>query len=126
MYLPVHASFRMCDIWRSFIAQKCLWELGEGVTFHSPSEVFQDRNEHDLIKDLEDEMSGYKYNDTIVEILSNLVLKPGEENICENLLTCYQAIVDKGILPEMEIRSLTHWIKDYKNAINESIIAKSA
>lgn len=113
LYLPVYSTMRMTDIWRSFIAQKCLWELGEGVTFHSPSEVFQDRNEHDLIKDFADEIPGYLHNDEIVEILSHLILKPGEENICENLLTCYQAIVDKNILPEMEIRSVKKWIKDY-------------
>jgi len=31
MYLPIKASFRMTDIYRSFVAQRCLWELGEGV-----------------------------------------------------------------------------------------------
>lgn len=117
MYLPVYSTFRMCDIWRSFVAQRCLWEIGEGVTFHSPAEVFQDRNKHDLLKDFADEVSGYLNNDAIVEILSNLKLKVSEENMCENLLTCYQAIVDKNILPEMEIRSVKAWIEDYGNAV---------
>lgn len=116
MYLPVHASFRMTDIYRSFVAQRCLWEISEGVTFHSPSEVFQDRNEHDLLKDFEDEISGYLNNDKIVQILSDLKLKSGVEYVCENLLACYQAIVDNGILPEIEIESVKAWIKDYENA----------
>lgn len=115
MYLPVYASFRMTDIWRSFVAQRCLWEINDGVTFHSPSEVFQDRNEHDLLKDFEDEIPGYLKNDLIVETFSGLKLKSGEENICENMLTCYQSIVDKEILPEMEIRSLKSWIKEYNS-----------
>jgi hypothetical protein len=117
MYLPVHATFRMCDIWRSFIAQKCLWQIGEGVTFHSPSEVFQDRNEHDLLKDFEDEIPGYLKNDLIVEILSSLKLKQGEENMCDNLLKCYHALVEKNILPLQEISSVIEWITDYENAI---------
>lgn len=117
MYLPVYSSFRMTDIWRSFVGQRCLWELNEGVTFHSPSEVYQDRNEHDLLADFKDEIPGYLNNDLIVETLSALKLKQGEEHTCENMLTCYQAIVDKGILPEMEIRSLKAWIRDYENAI---------
>lgn len=116
MYLPVNASFRMTDIWRSFVGQRCLWEIGEGVTFHSPSEVFQDRNEHDLLKDFEDEIPGYLNNDKIVDILSELKLKSGIENICDNMRTCYQAIVDQNILPEMEMRSLNSWIKDYEAA----------
>lgn len=113
MYLPVYASFRMTDIWRSFVGQRCLWELGEGVTFHSPSEVFQDRNEHDLLKDFEDEIPGYLLNDRIVEILGELKLKQGQEFVCNNMLTCYQAIVDDGILPAKEIKSLKKWVKDY-------------
>lgn len=115
MYLPMNASFRMTDIWRSFIAQRCLWELGEGVTFHSPSEVFQDRNEHDLLKDFEDEVSGYLNNDKIVEILSDLELKQGQEYVCENLLACYVALVENGILPQAEIDSVKTWIKCYEN-----------
>jgi hypothetical protein len=35
LYLPSHCSFRMTDIWRSFVAQRCLWELGQGLVFHA-------------------------------------------------------------------------------------------
>ena len=35
MYLPSHCTFRMTDIWRSFIAQRCLWEFGCGLVFHT-------------------------------------------------------------------------------------------
>lgn len=117
MYLPVTATFRMCDIWRSFIAQRCLWEIGETVTFHSPAEVYQDRNEHDLLKDFEDEIPGYLLNDKIVRILSDLTLKQGEEYVCENMLTCYDALVKNEILPYREILSVTKWIRDYETII---------
>lgn len=115
MYLPVTASFRMTDIWRSFIAQRCLWEIGEGITFHSPSEVFQERNAHDWLKDFEDEVPGYLKNGLIVEILSELKLKAGEEFVCENLLTCYQSLVEENILKEKEITSVNAWVKDYEH-----------
>jgi hypothetical protein len=36
LYIPSYCSFRMCDIWKSFVAQRCLWELNLGVAFHSP------------------------------------------------------------------------------------------
>lgn len=109
MYLPIHASFRMTDIWRSFVAQRCLWELGEGVTFHSPSEVYQDRNEHDLLKDFESEIPGYLHNDLIVKTLNDLTLNG---DICSNLLECYRALVKEEILPMEEVRSVRNWIKD--------------
>lgn len=114
MYLPITATFRMTDIYRSFVAQKCLWTLGEGVTFHSPSEVFQDRNEHDLMKDFADEVHGYLNVDKIVELLGALSLKQGEENTCDNLLKCYEELVINNILPIDELFSVKQWIKDYE------------
>lgn len=113
LYLPVHATFRMTDIWRSFVAQRCLWEIGDGVTFHSPSEVYQERNPHDLLKDFADEIPGYLNNDRIVEILTDLTLSG---DICDNMATCYQALVYNNILPEEELESLNQWVNDYKNA----------
>lgn len=119
LYLPIHATFRMTDIWRSFVAQRCLWEIGEGVTFHSPSEVFQDRNEHDLMKDFQDEIPGYLHNDKIVEILSSLKLKEGQQYMCDNLFTCYAALINNNILPKEEILSVRAWIKDYENVATD-------
>jgi hypothetical protein len=116
MYLPIYSTFRMTDIWRSLVAQRCLWELGEGVTFHSPSEVFQDRNEHDLLKDFEDEIPGYLNNNKIVEALEATALMPWEDSILENLFRCYNTLVKKGFLPLKELTSLDKWIEDYEYA----------
>ena len=91
MYLPFHCPFRMTDIWRSFIAQRCLWEFAEGVVFH-PAEVDQERNTHDLMKDFADEVSGYLKNTRIVEILGGLSLKAGPQSVTENLFKCYEAL----------------------------------
>jgi hypothetical protein len=115
MYLPVNCSFRMTDIWRSFVAQRCLWEIGQGVTFHSPSEVYQERNEHDLMKDFKDEVPGYLYNEEIVQLLGQLELTQGKEYICENLSRCYEWLVAKDIFPVTELQSIYAWIKDYEN-----------
>ena len=53
MYLPSRVSFRMTDIWRGFVAQRCLWELGKGIVFHA-AEVVQRRNPHALLRDFAD------------------------------------------------------------------------
>jgi len=112
MYLPVNCSFRMTDIWRSFIAQRCLWEIGQGVTFHSPSEVYQERNKHDLMKDFKDEVPGYLQNERIVGILGSTKLT---NNITDNLMICYTELVLHGIFPDDELYSVRAWIKDYEN-----------
>jgi hypothetical protein len=36
LYLPSYCSFRMTDIWRSFVAQRIAWENGWAVLFKSP------------------------------------------------------------------------------------------
>ncbi len=109
MYLPVYATFRMTDIWRSFVAQRCLWKMGKGIVFHSPSEVYQDRNPHDLIKDFEDEVDGYLNNHKIVEALTKLELG---ENIFDNMVLCYYELVELGVLPEKELKHLNQWMND--------------
>jgi len=114
MYLPAKATFRMTDIWRSFVAQRCLWEINDGVTFHSPAEVFQERNPHDLIKDFVDEVDGYINNEKIVEILAKLNLNKGLESVCDNMYTCYEALVKAELLHFSELDLLQSWIDEYK------------
>jgi hypothetical protein len=114
MYLPSYCSFRMTDIWRSFIAQRCLWELGRGLVFHSP-EVVQERNIHILLKDFEGEVPGYTQNESIVRCLENLQLKGGPENVLSNLIKCYEAMIAAGYFPQKEMELVQAWAKDLTN-----------
>ena len=93
LYLPSHCSFRMTDIWRSFIAQRIAWTCGWYILFHSP-DVRQERNQHNLLKDFEDEISGYLNNARIRGMLEDLDLKSGKENIPENLVRCYRMMTE--------------------------------
>lgn len=111
LYLPSYCSFRMTDIWRSFVAQRCLWELGYGVVFHAP-EVFQKRNYHNLMKDFEDEMEGYVNNKKIGTVLSKLSLKSGKDNIRENMCRCYESLISEGFFPKYELTLVKAWLED--------------
>jgi hypothetical protein len=111
LYLPSYATFRMTDIWRSFVAQRCLWEIGRGVVFHSPSEVMQKRNEHDLMKDFEDEVPGYLANEKIAAVLEGLSLRPGIGAITDNLMACYETLVGR-FLPVDELHTVRAWVRD--------------
>lgn len=71
LYVPSYCSFRMCDIWKSFVAQRCLWELGTGIVFHPP-EVDQARNPHNLMRDFSDEVPGYEQNYRLIECLESV------------------------------------------------------
>jgi hypothetical protein len=111
LYLPSHCSFRMTDIWRSFVAQRIAWENGWCVLFHGPT-VQQERNEHDLMQDFAGEVPGYLHNRRIVETLEALELRPGRAHISHNLELCYRALVELGAVDHAELNLLRAWLSD--------------
>jgi hypothetical protein len=112
MYLPSYCSFRMTDIWRSFIAQRIAWTCDWPILFHS-STVFQERNQHSLIKDFSDEISGYLNNHKIVNDLMSLDLPRGEKNILDNMRRCYGKLIDSKIIEEDEMDLVNLWLNNF-------------
>lgn len=112
LYLPSFCTFRMTDIWRSFIAQRIMWECNWGLMFHDAT-VWQERNEHSLIKDFEQEVPGYINNNKIKTILESLNLKHGKDQICDNMQVCYEALVKNRIISnDKELDLLSAWLDD--------------
>ena len=106
LYLPCHVPFRMTDIWRSFVAQKVLWQDNEGVAFIGPN-VVQERNPHDFFKDFKDEILGYLHNHEIRANLDSLSLdgmSPGAQ-----LVACYQAMQSIGVVESREFDVIGEW-----------------
>lgn len=114
LYLPSRCSFRMTDIWRSFVAQRCLWELGFGLVFHAP-EMVQERNEHDLLRDFRDEVPGYLGNEEIARLLSGLPLGGGKGAVLDNLVLCYEGLQKGGFLPAEERELVRAWAADIES-----------
>jgi hypothetical protein len=111
LYLPSYCSFRMTDIWRSFIAQRIAWECDWHILFNQ-STVWQERNDHNLLKDFEDEIPGYLHNGQIVAALKDLRLQGGSESIPANMHLCYQTIIDMGLIGPEEMPLLEAWFMD--------------
>lgn len=114
LYLPSYCSFRMTDIWRSFVTQRIAWTCGWPILFHNAT-VWQERNEHNLLRDFSDEISGYLNNANIAEKLEQLDLPSGPENIAANLLTCYSTLIEMGLIKEEEMILLQAWIDDWRS-----------
>ena len=119
MYLPSFVSFRMTDIWRSFVAQRCLWAMGANLVFDD-ADVFQERNPHNLMRDFLDEVSGYLNNDNIVDALGRLELSPGVDQVIANLVSCYNTLVSIGVVPDKELPLVAAWVEDCKRLQDES------
>jgi len=111
LYLPSYCSFRMTDIWRSFIAQRILWTCKANIAFYSPT-VKQYRNQHDIMNDFQKELNGYLRNEEFMNILLALELNLGEEYMSENLYKCYERLIKEGFFEVNELKLLEEWLKD--------------
>lgn len=111
LYLPAYCSFRMTDIWRSFVAQRIAWENNWHILFEEAT-VWQERNQHNLLRDFEEEIPGYLNNAKIADTLGKLTLKSGTENLGDNLISCYQALIDLKLVGEQEMPLLKAWLAD--------------
>jgi hypothetical protein len=111
LYLPYHCSFRMTDIWRSFVAQRLMWTCGWNLLFHGPT-VWQDRNEHSLMRDFADEVPGYLNNDRIRGTLEDLDLDSGVQALSANLFKAYDALIKLEVVGADERGLVDAWRAD--------------
>ena len=111
MYQPATPMFREADIVRSMVITRILWENNAQVMFHSPN-VYQERNEHDLILDLREEVRLYSYVKEISKKLEDLDLSSGYGNLFECMKKCYEVFVFYGIIQNQEFGLIESWFND--------------
>lgn len=109
-YLPSTVSFRFTDILRGYIAQRCFWEHNKLLGFTSPN-AYQERNEHDLMKDFKSEIPCYLEANRLIKILDKANLSTDYE---QNLITIYTALYQNDIVEKKELEILENWLQDLK------------
>jgi hypothetical protein len=111
LYLPCFVSFRMTDIWRSFVAQAALWRCGSRICFKSPT-VEQIRNEHDLMKDFADEVVGYLGNRRIGIALAEASAKiPAGISLSDVAIELWKSLEAIDVIPAKEMRIILAWFE---------------
>jgi len=101
MYLPVSVTFRYTDILRGFIALYQLWKNNKTIKFTFPTAI-QDRNEHDLNKDYESEVSMYNTAELVIELLNN--------NKNATIQEMYSILEQNNIVDKTELDVLNEWM----------------
>lgn len=114
LYLPAFCTFRMTDIWRSFVAQRIAWTCDWKILFHNAT-MFQERNDHILLRDFAEEIPGYLNNSAICAVLQETKLKNGAEHMHSNMRLCYEALVAKNYIDNAELKLLDAWLADVSN-----------
>ncbi len=110
---------RYDDIWCSYLMRAVMDVFGWHVTYGYPA-VRQDRNQHDLLKDLDNEMLGYRRTDDLCRVLRECVAVLEVELEDGHTLTPWDAwkelvenISDRcAWLPHITINTLRAWARD--------------
>ncbi len=108
LYLPVTVSFRFTDILRGYIAQRLIWQQGMHLGFLS-SNARQLRNEHDLMRDFEQEIECYLHVKPVIKALEDLKLTSSAR---DNLWLVYTRLVDDELVKKEELNYLQMWLED--------------
>lgn len=111
MYLPSCCTFRATDIWRGLVAQRVAWAHGWCV-LHDEASVWQDRNEHSLMRDFEQEVPVYVHTRAIAQRLERLALSSAVGDCGRNLAACYEELVRGGYVGADELRLVEAWLAD--------------
>jgi hypothetical protein len=105
---------RFDDIWASYVARAVMDYIGYYVYYGEPL-VRQDRNVHNLAKDLRGELLGYERTFQLTELLRTIPLK-SESSTHFNILNLaeqiYYKLADVQWLPLKTRRSFIAWMTD--------------
>ncbi|KAF4649022.1 hypothetical protein FOZ61_001825 [Perkinsus olseni] len=101
LYLPVTVHGRVSDIWRSFVLQRLLWDLGASVAVAGGTWVRQLRNSHDYLADFIAEDDVYKKSEAMMKFLAEWV--PTSGTLPARLEEVYVELYRRGFVEEDEV-----------------------
>lgn len=116
LYLPATTSFRFTDILRGYIAQRLMWNEQLYLGFTSAT-GYQERNEHDLMKDFGEEVECYLKVKPVVSLLESFT---AQSDPLENLENVYQLFVEHGLVKTSELAIFQAWKVDFQNMVTSS------
>lgn len=108
LYLPATVSMRFSDILRGLVAQRLMWEKDLRAGFMH-AVVYQERNDHDLMKDFKDEIDCYLNVKKIVDLLDKTDF---DNDLKDNLLQAYEILGENGFTGNEEPHYVRAWIDD--------------
>ena len=112
---------RYDDIIMSYIARVVMDHIGRAVSYGHPS-TFSDRNDHDVLVDLEKEIYGYKLQRELIAILREVADELTEEvdtdvDVISLLDVVYERVSE--LLPPETVAANLAWIADVHTAMKE-------
>lgn len=109
---------RYDDIWASYIARRVMDHLGWHVRYGNPV-TFSERNEHDLITDLERELYGYRYTSQFAQTLRDIDISHTNSVLDALDVIFNRFIAADTVTPPRMIDTCFAWLHDVEIAMKE-------
>jgi len=109
LLLPVTVHGRVSDIWRSYLTEKLLWDIGQVVGFTLPH-VVHDRVAHDYLKDFQSESDLYLKSHAMVSFLAKWT--SDAPTLVERLEQLWAALYSRGFVELGDLQLAQAWIRD--------------
>lgn len=109
---------RYDDIWASYLAQRVMEHLGWVVRFGNPL-VRQERNPHNLVRDLDQEMYGYRHTGDVTAALRDVTLTTTD--VIECLRECFTGVRSLTTVPRQTSDSWMAWLEDLTTLTREKV-----
>lgn len=109
LLLPVTVHGRVSDIWRSYLTQKLLWDVGQVLSFTNPH-VVHDRVAHDYLKDFQSEQDLYLKSTAMVAFLARW--QSDAPTLVERLEQLWAALYSRGFVEHGDLLLAQAWIRD--------------
>jgi hypothetical protein len=112
LYLPVTSTFRMTDIWRGILVSGYLRRENLSTAFGKLG-FLQERNEHNLVDDFLDEVSGHQYSRRVKSISDKIWLGDDMEfeSNSDRYISIYSLLVEEGLLTELDLECVQEFTK---------------
>jgi len=109
LLLPVTVHGRVSDIWRSYLSQKLLWDIGQVLSFTNPH-VIHDRVAHDYLKDFQSEQDLYLKSTAMVAFLARW--QTDAPTLVERIEQLWAALYSRGFVEHGDLLLAQAWIRD--------------
>lgn len=115
LMLLLEGTGRHADIWAAYMAERVMMERGDLVLFGEPY-VWQERNKHNLVHDLKEEMLGLEYSLRFGEDLR--ALDAGQGTPVEQLRRLFEGLGKHSYFPEHTRQIGLAWCDDAQKVIS--------
>lgn len=111
LFMPSSISMRVADIWRGYWIQRLLWDIGAQLCF-TKSSAYQERNEHDLLRDFKDEIDLYLKVDSLIDLLRTW--KSNYVTMEDRIVDLFICLIHNQFIKEEDLNLVKAWIEDLK------------